>query len=356
MKPNLSTFRLNIILAGVAMMALAITGCLERKEEIRVRPDGAVQMTARFEGTADELSGPFALPDAQHGWTVKQITKADEDNGSKVNGEDAERVLEATASFAARAELPSTFGDGTDVYLEFPTRVWRETRGDGTYVHFRRRYVSRPFAFVNKFKQVLVEDKLEELDNEDKKFKDLERAEKKDILQSFARFEMHKQIELLRRATGFVSVDGMQAAWLHSCNTLEGVFKDFIDNDLDRLLDEMTEDEAGKRLEAIGESLPKQALAAFFEEFRKRSDSESLVENLKAAYERESLRFRITEAMRTHAFEIKLELPGEIVAHDVNAKVEEGRILWNFNGEYFCDRTVELMATSKLPHEAASMR
>ncbi len=365
MKPNLSTFRLNLILAGVAMMAFAITGCLERKEEIRVRPDGAVQITARFKGTADELSGPFALPDAQNGWTVKQIarseeaketTEGNEGDDTKAASEEKERILEATASFAADAALPSTFGDGTEVYLEFPTRVWRESRSDGTYVHFRRRYVPRPFAFVNKFKQVLVEDELQALEQEGKEFKDLDRSEKKKIMQSFARFEAHKQIELLRRATGAVSVDSMQAAWLHGCNALNGVFEEFIDTDLDRVLDEMTEDEAGDKLEAIGESLPKRAVSAFFNEFRKRSDSGSLVENLKLAFEREALRFRITEAMRTHAFEISLELPGEIVAYDVNAEVVDGKIVWDFNGEYFCDRTVELMATSKLSDEAAKMR
>ncbi len=356
---------------GLAVILIAgLAGCLERKEEIRVRPDGSVTIVARFEGTDEELAGPFALPQTKQGWHVTREKKhqptfdaeaatkdaAPDKNADDVSNDEAasqasdssEQIVEAAAEFAAGAKLPSTFGDDSDVYLTFPTKIWRETREDGVYIHFYRRYERRDFAFVNMYEKIFVENKLNELEEKGKGFEDLERSEKAEMLENFAKYEILKQVELLQAAAESNRIETPQTAWLRSCNALKSVFDDFNKNHVDELLDETEQKRLRKRLAALGESLPKQALEKFFDELA-RLGSQDLADRLKVAYARKALAFRITESLRSHYFQVTLDLPGEIVAHDLLANVEDGQIVWDFNGEFLCDRSVELMATARIP-------
>ena len=336
-------------------LTLLSMGCLERKETIKVQPDGAVAIELNFKGDNGELDGPFALPTASNGWRVErhevskhvQLSKDDDRKGEEIVSDE---LLEATANFDAGEALPSTFGDGSDVYLRFPTTVRREEKKDGVYLIFTRHYEMRPYAFIAGWQKLYVDDPMKRNENEDKEFKDLSRDKKKSVLSGFAKFEAEKHIELLKLATQIENIELSQVAWLASSGAIRSVFNKFLDKHLEKLLDELEEQQADAKLQEIGESLPRQAMAACFVAMREQAElSSTQVMRIKKAYQKESIRFDITNALRGHTFSIELNMPGEVVAHNAML-AEDGRLAWSFTGEFLCDRTVELMAVSKLPH------
>ena len=238
--------RLLLLCPPITLLSM---GCLERKETIKVHPDGAVAIGLEFKGDKGELDGPFALPTARQGWRVKrdQVPKhvlSLEIADKKGNEKDTEDVLEATAKFDAGKTLPSTFGDGSDVYLRFPTTVRREEKEDGVYYHFARTYVPRSFTHIQLFKKIFIEDKLEELE-EEKNFDDLTRSERGELLSAFAKFEMFKQLELLQCAADRIERKPSQLSWLKSCKALQAVFEKFTRSHIDKLLDDLDR-EAGE--------------------------------------------------------------------------------------------------------------
>jgi hypothetical protein len=66
-----------------------------------------------------------------------------------------------------------------------------------------------------------------------------------------------------------------------------------------------------------------------------------------AAYEREEKRYNITSDLGSHSFKIRVEMPGEIVAHNGDSE-EAGAVEWKFSGEAFRDRPYELMVTARV--------
>ena len=111
-----------------------------------------------------------------------------------------------------------------------------------------------------------------------------------------------------------------------------------------------TEKQAKRKVEEMGEALPRQALAAFFVELKSQTKwSSSDIEKFEAAYHSEVKRFDVTDSIRSQQFQVTVDLPGEIVAHSAGGEIDGSDIVWSFNGEFLCDRTWTLMATSKLP-------
>ena len=64
-----------------------------------------------------------------------------------------------------------------------------------------------------------------------------------------------------------------------------------------------------------------------------------------ALFEEQKRRFEITEDLRDDAWEVRVEMPGEIVGHNGD-DVESGAVKWEFDSSALCDRDQVLLVTS----------
>jgi hypothetical protein len=188
--------RMNLMPAAAAAATLGLAGCLERRETITVDPDGTVTIEARFStGSEAELYEGDAVPLPAGGWIVDESVEIDDDEQERFH-------LVAEALFPPEAQLPDNYampGDpDTDLYLQFPTTVTIEDRPDGVYYHFHRRYSGRGWARIEALRELLVDEKLKELEGTP-----LEEYTRRDhvlVLRSYADFEAAKMLTFARAA------------------------------------------------------------------------------------------------------------------------------------------------------------
>src|SRR5262245_15182457 len=131
-----SSSRAAALSVAMAAVIVSLGGCFERKEQIKISPQGSVSfdLTYRTDSMDDMLNGDV-MPTPQAGWATEQRTEKDNDGKETF-------VLIALAAFPPRMALPANFATRSDVdadlYLQFPTEVKLEKRRDGMYFHFHR--------------------------------------------------------------------------------------------------------------------------------------------------------------------------------------------------------------------------
>lgn len=340
----------NRSLALIPMLSLGIlplTGCLERKETIVVQPDGSVQMELCYEGTVQEMQTADALPSAQAGWKVSQ--------SSKKEGDETKTTLLAQARFGPGATLPSSYapagGPTDEPYVSFPTEVWMELRPDGAYYHFRRVYQPRRWAYVQYWHQQIFTDDVKALG--EKKKEELTHEERVTLVEAFAGMMAMEQIEFARTAMLRADPDSPQDSWLLTRRALENFYQNL---DYDAIVKALEASAASPEPSAEDETA-KQGAERVLDEARavvttslqtQAGYDASQLEQFWTAYDWAEREYKITEQTGGHAFAIRLALPGELVAHNGEQVDDDGRVVWEFNGEAFRDRPCELMATSRV--------
>lgn len=341
----------NELIGAVAIGAVVLAaagGCLRRKETITIKPDGTVTIAQEYEGESKEFETADALPCEESGWPVTRTTKTEE-NGKETSALSAERT------FAAGEDLPASFAKkhdpDTDLYLAFPTTIRREKRADGVYLHFRRVYAPRPWAYVQLWQDNFIDDSVKKIG--EKSPEEMTRDERVQLVKAFAGFEMFKQLEIVHQALRECDADLKQDAWLRARAALLKVGEDmdwgaFVDR-----VANLAAEERDKTFEEESKRIVQNELDAFRRTLRTAADyGDGPMERFEAAYTRAKKQYAITNDTGGHAFEIRVHMPGEIVAHNADKIDDDGAAEWEFDGNAFRDRPYELMITSKLPKDS----
>ncbi len=169
----------------VLALPMLFAGCIKRAEMIAVMPDGGVELITQINGNRDDVLGGSELngkvgdppPSADSGWTIynmetKQSFKIGEKNDSDNNNdsdEDEDEInLLATMSLKPGAQIPQTYAaknaKGADAATRFITTLEIEKTTDGTYYHFKRKYIQRRWApFEYHRKRILESDEIKKL-------------------------------------------------------------------------------------------------------------------------------------------------------------------------------------------------
>ena len=169
------------------MLALCLTGCLDRKERLVVRPDGSVKIAVNHSSESwDDMYLGDAWPRLEGGWFVV--------NSSEVDDEGKETFhLKAEATFPPGAELPSDYEILQDFFpatsTVFPTELTIEDRRDGTYYHFKRTYIARPWSYLAQPRE-MVEEEIKGMD--DRELDELSSTERRQLIKTFAKIEIVK--------------------------------------------------------------------------------------------------------------------------------------------------------------------
>ncbi|HZU99042.1 MAG TPA: hypothetical protein VFF73_20205, partial [Planctomycetota bacterium] len=182
----------------VLVVGVLLSGCLDRKETIKVQADGGVSVAFVLKGDPGEFKPDRVdvLPGGA-GWKVTDEDVARDDG----NGSD--HVRRAEASFARIEDAPSSFGAADDpAPLTAHTTLRREATKEGTRYVFERRYVPRAYAWRERiFRRTVPEDVIKALSESPKEGAAHDEAVKR-ATSALLAFEREKNQVLLEEALG----------------------------------------------------------------------------------------------------------------------------------------------------------
>ena len=344
-------FGRGLILISTAVLPILIaTGCVKRKEIIIIKPDGAVTVAIDYEGDLGDFDRGDAMPSPASGWKVDREVKAE----VRQDGERKDEVkLTGERTFKPGEELPSSYAAANDadvaLYLKFPTTLTRERRKDGEYLHFRRVYAPRDWAYVQFWADAHIDDNIKKLG--EKKPEELTHEERVQLLKTFAGVEAYKQIELTQRALRESDPSSKPDHWLLARAALLKIYEEKVDwDEIAKRYENTPQEDQDEQFERESKRILADAHQAFLASLKRDAGYHAeRVAKFEAAYERAKKYYDITNALGGHVFEIDVQMPGTIVAHNGDKMDDDNTVEWEFDGTAFRDRPYELMVTSRIP-------
>lgn len=333
----------------LALLAcLPIAACLERIETIDVSPDGSAVLKSVFKGDTVEFSGPDALPGAGGPWLVTdEVDKQDPKKATRT----AELRVPAGSAFPT-TYLATPDDPRADRVLNFPTtltitRAPADATGVArTFYDFKRVYQLRDDA------RYTLQRRLFEADDSVKDLRGVDPAKLNDdqrvrLVRALAKIEGEKYMQF---ADAGIAAIGKQ--WPQEIGLLvrQSVSDRITNVDGAGLAAQLGKPDSEERNAAIA-----QAVKSFGDGIRdaviKQMTGLGIPPDQQAAFmagaEAEADRRAVTEDLADERWEVRVTLPGQVVAHNGD-RVEGNTVVWTFTGPYLMDRDQTLMATSRI--------
>ena len=316
------------VCCGAALvLLLAASGCEPRKERIRVQPDGTVEL--RVEPVPSEFNlGERGTREFQ-GWRILSERRPDGD-GEKEFTWAEQRIMPGRP-------LPESYADRDDPNGEL------ERRPDGVYYHFRRVYQAREAARFDYLIRKLQEGELfKELQG--KEFSEIDEEQRLAMVTTMREIEIEKRAQFIRIAAG--SLREQWPMWYETM--LYGAMRRvYMRIDVERIVRAMAEEDGvGEHLEELGKRADADVYEALHEELRRLGARPREIEDFFTVYDTEVQRRDVTERLAAESWQVELELPGEVIAHN-GELTEEGTVRWLFTADAMHDRDQVLMASSR---------
>jgi len=368
------------VILAVTLLWLAV-GCVRRREQITVMPDGSGWATVIVEGDPEEVLTGDAMPSDALGWTTAERRRVAQKEG------DEKLVRVAVRRLAVGETMPPSYA-GPDtklahVALRFPTEMVVQRRDEGTYYHFRREYAPRRAAQIDYHrKQVMESDEIKAIGQ--KPPAEMSEAELATLASAFIRFESARMGEFVDLAALSLTPPPSADVWATARNRVMEVYQK---PDLVQQVTSIVQSYGGQETVALEQRLRKQTTEALRSSLQNSHLSRDAVDSFMDAWDRVRLEFEVTEDLGDEEFEVHLTLPGRIVAHNADSAPEtatlatdadevrdEGcedhaervrefagpmrgtdkepayeRVSWIFKGKAVYDRNVVLLATSFVP-------
>ncbi len=369
------------VLLAAAFLAL-VAGCVRRKEQITIMPDGAVLIAVTAVGDPRDMTEGDALPTEAAGWKVMEKREVAE----KDNTETLTRC--AVRRLSKGEKLPESYAEaGTPlaaVALQFPTTVTIESRNDGTYYHFTRVYRPRRAAQVQDPRDVMAES--DEIKAIRGKSPEVITDEDRHTLAK-ARIEVEAQQagELLDIAARAMEPPLPPDVWMIARRRMMDVYRD--PEVARRGLALLFQDDAGPKSVALEQEVRQKSLAALETSLAEQNVASERVTQLLKSLDQLRREYEVTEDLGDDTFEVRVRMPGRVIAHtsnsptraealgaDFNDLAQKGFgdlvtiqrgfidaggpdatkagfecVTWTFSGKALYDRTVVLAATSFVP-------
>lgn len=342
------------LLSVVLAETLLLSGCVERKESIVIDASGSVSMKSTFQANSlNELREGDAAPSFEGGWWVqeRQEQRVQPINpGAKPDEPQTVYIIEAEIKLPPGADLPANFaaiGEAdAEVYLQFPTTLTIERRGDGRYYHFHRFYPRREWAQFEAARKP-IQDQLAALGQ--KKPEEMTETDYAAMARTLAELEVVKHLYWARAAFLDATPDAAQDIWLAMQAALSTVASELDYQPLLRLLgtpeqNERNEEAIQRELHALQDTIS-QRMEAKLKSVP--SYSGRRLASFLQAYDWQRRFFEVTEDLGDDSFEIAVTMPGEIIGSNA-AATNGATATWKFNGDAIRDRDLELMVSSKL--------
>ncbi|MBX3358044.1 MAG: hypothetical protein KF745_06425 [Phycisphaeraceae bacterium] len=329
---------------AVAAGLLVMAGCLERRETIRVQPDGAVMFSGEFVGDPADFRGDGdALPEAGvAGWAVSQVEDKDKDKDGKPR-------ITRTASLTVPPgrPLPSTYLAVEDprasIVLQFPTELLAERRADGTYYQLRRVYQRRadaPYTYEQRrlennpsSKRLLTADA--------DTLTDMERSE---LLALMKKVELSKQLQGVMAGIRAIGL-GAQDRGLSVYAAAERYVAGYDTAPIAALLSQPKSEQRDTSIVQVAEDFTNGLHGAMMKALESSGLSAEQRGLFKAAVRLEHDRRAVTEDLSDERWEVRVEMPGEVIGHN-GGRTEGSAVVWEFEALAIMDRDQEILVSS----------
>lgn len=316
-------------------LALLLNGCVERSEKIKVRPDGQISTTITI--TADKPSelAPGRVPSPLSGWTVHQNPSPD---GKK-------NVLTADQTFPSAKSIPSSDATPGDLlattYVQSPTTLKIEKRSDATYYQFRRVYSPRPLAWLAYLDDRPGKESLQVVS--DKPTDKVTPEEWQRAITFGIQTLALKKLQQARAAITQITPQLPQDKWLTVHQTVLNSTSQLDFTKLIKILTAPNQPDIVQEIQAIEAKLDQSLLDAII---AAGLDNTRLIrfKGLMNQYKSEEA---ATKDAQATTYKITVELPGESVGSNASQS-NANTFTWEFKGNAFCDRELELLATTKV--------
>lgn len=338
----------SLVLSVLAIMALANSACVERKEHLTIRPDTSVLYQVIHKADSlEELYDGDAVPKIAGGWMAEQRQEKD-DEGKTTFTLVAETAISPAANLPANYALPADAD--ADLYLQFPTTLKVEQRADGTYYHFDRVYPARAWAQIEFLQKQLVQEPLEGLPSD---MHDWTPQQRLDVIHALATFETEKMLIFARSAFLVITPDAAQDRWLAVRSEMHDCLARLDYNALSRLLepkdDLLDQQKQGQAIDDETKRFEQALIDRLNDAMKTLAGYEGAqLAGFKRQYQREKRFYEITQDLGDDKFEITVEMPGAITAGNADS-TSATAATWTFTGKMLRDRELELMVTSRVP-------
>jgi hypothetical protein len=331
---------------GFFLLLPLLAGCLERREHMRIEPDGTVRIELAFDADSlEELHAGDAVPSLDQGWLVSESSYSDAQGRERFR-------MNAQAAFGPAAELPQRFGGLADpmaeVVLRFPTTLTVEERGDGVYYHFRRQYPARAWARVDLPRQAVRQGIEEAIGG--RPLEKLPPEERRRLVRRFAELEILEFQILARVAFAETSPAAPQDVWL-ALHAAVGGRADALDQEaLADLLARDPRDDPRRdvRIEEAVAAFRSTLLETALDSLRSSGWYPiSSINRFAQRLQRERWDLEVTEDLGDDTFKVSVEMPGELVGHN-GASASGSTVTFEFAGPMLRDRSLELLVTSRV--------
>lgn len=346
--------------AASLIALLALSGCLERKETIRVAQNGGVELRVELYGDPGDFEGGDALPSQETGWKTEdtfvtekaQSAPADDDAdqapADENTGERKQRRI-AERRFGPDEPLPDSYaGDDAalaEVALRFPTTVETERTPDGQYTTFKRVYSAREFNRFNAFNEAVKK----QLDTSDLGVDPAQMSPEqlRSVVEGLRKLE-----GLTRGEYALLAAESLGERWPARYGVMlrKTVIDCMADVDVMPMVELLAQPASADRDARLNElaltyvDAVHEELEAKLREWRvPRREADEFF----TAFEQEERRWKITQDINDEKWEVRVELPGEIIAHN-GEKAGEHAVIWKFEGKAVNDCDHVIFAVSRL--------
>lgn len=318
---------------------LALAGCLKRKETIRVDRNGGVAIRMEISGDVGDFDGGDPLPSRETGWRTEDRIET-KDDGKQ------EKTRVALLRVGPREQIPESYaapGDPVEeLALRFPTSVEVERRPDGVYYHFFRLYEGRELA---RFK--LYEELLKKGNEEHKPFEEMSDEQRMQLVKNLIGLNTLQMTEYIDLAS-----DQLVDRWpQHYALLARQATLDYSETlpleELVALLVEPDSPDRNRAIDEFGQEHQAGAREATQEALERAGARRREIELFFDVYDREEQRRKITDDLRDENWEVVVQMPGEIVAHN-GASADGNSVKWEFDSNWIMDRDLRLMVTSRV--------
>lgn len=352
--------------AIVCVLLIIPAGCLTRTEKITVARDGRMSFQLTYEGDVEEFAQGDAMPSDLTGWHVERKSKLNDEGKEQV-------ILTATQDFAPAQELPRSYASSddtdADLFLDFPTSLEIQHERDGSYYHFKRDYTPRPWAYIEHWHNTFLDDNIKKIS--DKPIEQLTQSDRLQMVQAFIGLEAFKQIEFAKRALGECEPDLPGVQWLLTRQALLDAYRSDhlignadesdplpvkeaqrVHNYVDQLFTRcvsLSQDEQNACFDQEAQQIKQKGYHALIDSLRNQAGLiQHQIDAFERSYQRAQKYRSVTERLGGHSFEVCVNMPGTIVAHNADKSDGHGEVCWEFKGKAFRDRPVVLLAVSRV--------
>lgn len=304
---------------------LLLAGCLDREEEITIRPDGSADVTITYKGDPGDFDAYLLFPSS--GWNVTK-------------GRDGKQIVwKATKTFRDLNEYPVSFAaadfPNRDRCFRYETKLRTKKSGNATIYEFERiypRFDAREFVAIDDavYQTKEAETLLKKL--HEGGIKKLTDGEKTRLYEIVAGAELEKRMTVASRAVAGYPWERR----VEMLRKIHDVYREALSGkEVGRMFD---------RLFELPESEQQKFAADFYRDLRKKTIAAVGDKTFEAAYDAEEAAYRAGTALADDRIKLTVRLPGEIVAG--NAQSEGGVAKWDIDAKELFQGPVTLRAVS----------